>query len=107
MTTKEEIRNLLMTNDRAVARALVVLTSRQTFDEQQDEGTKYLNCRGYRPCHARMGTSMSKFYERNGYLTAKQIAYWRRPMKDGNPRIVIYAGQLVEAAEIKAKVKCQ
>lgn len=102
---KQDIINLLETNDKAVARALVVLTQRQTQDEQASENTKYLNGMGFRPCHARMGTSMAKFYERNGYLSPKQIAYWRKPQKDGKTRIAIYAGQLLEVAQAKAAKK--
>jgi hypothetical protein len=103
MLTKEYIVTLLNTNDKAVARALVVLNTRQTADEQSNEMTRHLNGMGFRPCHARMGTSMAKFYERNGYLTPKQINYWRTPMKNGTPRINIYAGQLLEVAQAKTK----
>jgi hypothetical protein len=102
MTTKAQIVELLRTNDKAVARALVVLCERQTADEQASEHTHHNNGRGFRPCHARMGTSMAKFYSRNGYLTPKQIAYWRAPMKGGQSKIEIYAGQLLEVAEAKA-----
>ena len=102
MTTKAEIVQLLKTNDKAVARALVVLNERQTADEQQKEMTRYQNGRGFRPCHARMGTSMAQFYLQRNYLTAKQVAYWRMPQKDGKMRIEIYAGQLLEVAEAKA-----
>lgn len=105
MTTKESIVKLLKTNDKAVARALVVLTARQTSDEQLQENTKYLNGRGFRPCHARMGTSMANFYSRNGYLSPKQIAYWRGKDKSGKMRIEIYAGQLLEVAKEKAAEK--
>lgn len=102
MLTKDAIIKLLETDDRAVARALVVLTARQTQDEQASESTRYLNGRGYRPCHARMGASMSKFFERNGYLTPKQVAYWRVRDRIGSMRIGIYAGQLLEEAQWKA-----
>lgn len=105
MHTKESIVQLLKTNDKAVARALVVLTARQTSDEQAMEGTKYANGRGFRPCHARMGTSMAKFFERNGYLTPKQLAYWRVYDRSGTMRICVYAGQLLEEAGIKAAAK--
>lgn len=102
MVTKSEVINLLRTNDKAIARALMVLADRQTADEQVSESTKYHNNRGFRPCHARMGTSMAKFYKVRGYLSQKQVAYWRAPMKTGQMRIEIYAGQLVEAAQTKA-----
>lgn len=105
MLTKDAILTLLETNDKAVCRALVVLNARQTFDEQTTENTRHLNGRGFRPCHARMGTSMAKFYSRNGYLTEKQIAYWRREDRAGNMRIGIYWRQLQEEAEVKAAQK--
>lgn len=102
MHTVESIRQLLRNNDHAVARALVALTAKQTADEQRDEHTKYRNDRGFRPCHARMGTSMAKFYQRNGYLTARQVAYWRRTQRDGKMRIEIYAAQLLGIARERA-----
>jgi hypothetical protein len=105
MVTKAEIINLLRTNDRAIARALVVLADRQTADEQVSETTKYNNGRGFRPCNAHMGTSMAKFYKARGYLSPKQVAYWRAKMKTGQMRIEIYAGQLLEAAQAKAAAK--
>lgn len=103
--TKNDIINMLMTNDKAVARALVVLNERQTFDEQCSENTRHQNGRGFRPCHARMGTSMAKFYQRNKYLSPKQIAYWRQEQRDGKSRIAIYAGQLLEVAQNKAAIQ--
>jgi len=102
---KNSIVALLETNDLAVMRALVILKARQTFDEQKAEDTKYLNGRGFRPCHARMGTSMGRVVE-NGYrLTEKQIAYWRRRDKAGNMRIGIYWGQLLEEFKKKQSSK--
>lgn len=98
---KDSIGKLLASHDGAVARALVVLNKRQTADEQIAENTRHLNARGFRPCHARMGTNMAKFYERNGYLTPKQIAYWRKTDRAGNMRIGIYWRQLLE--EIASK----
>lgn len=103
MLTKGHIVQLLKTNDKAVIRALIVLTERQTLDEQASENTKYLNGKGFRPCHARMGTSMANFFNRNKYLSPKQIAYWRAPQKDGKMRIEIYAGQLLEVALEKVR----
>lgn len=103
MLTKAYIIDLLRTNDKAICRALVALNARQTSDEQSSEHTKYHNNKGFRPCHARMGTSMAKFFERNGYLSPKQIAYWRKAMPKGNMRIEIYANQLLEVAKEKQK----
>lgn len=99
---KSYILNLLETNDKAIARALLVLNARQTDDEQVTEDTRHRNGQGFRPCHARMGTSMAKFYSQRGYLSPKQIEYWRKRDKAGNMRIGIYWKQLIEAAQNKA-----
>jgi hypothetical protein len=104
--TGTDIVNLLRSNDKAVARALLVLTARQTEDEKRSESTRHLNGRGFRPCHAKMGVSMAKFYERNGYLSPKQLAYWRKEGKEGM-RISIYWRQLLEAAQAKAAGKAE
>lgn len=105
MVTKAEIVEMLKTNDRAVARALVALTQRQTATEQNAETTINRNDVGFTPADARMGTSMAKFYEKFGRLTEKQIAYWRVPNRRGVARICKYAGQLLEIAEAKAAAK--
>ncbi len=104
--TGTDIVNLLASNDKAIIRALLVLHERQTTDEQVGDTTRHLNGRGFRPCHARMGSSMAKFYQRNGYLSPKQIAYWRKEGKEGM-RISIYWRQLLEAAQAKAAGKAE
>jgi hypothetical protein len=63
MVSKEQIVSLLATKDKAVARALVVLNERQTADEQDSQATRLDNGMGFKPCHARMGTSMAQFYQ--------------------------------------------
>lgn len=100
--TKQYIIDLLKSNDKAVARALVVLKERQDVDEQASETTKRVNGRGFRPCHARMGTSMANFYQSTGRLTEKQVNYWRKLQADGKMRIEIYAGQLLEVSKQRA-----
>lgn len=97
--TKEKIIALLETNDKAVARALIRINNNQTDDEQIQETVKYQNGKGFRPCHAKMGVSMAKFVERTGYLTSKQIQYWRHRDVKGNMRIGIYANQLLKEIE--------
>lgn len=93
---KEKIVNLLASNDVAVGRALVRLFKNQTADEQVNEDVKHRNNKGFRPCHARMGTSMAKFFQERGRLTPKQVSYWRTLDKKGNMRIGIYANQLLK-----------
>jgi hypothetical protein len=99
--TAELIREKLLTDDRWLARALVALNDRQTTDEQRDEVTRYHNEQGFRPMHAKRGTSMARFYLKTGFLTPKQLAWWRARTDSGKTRIEIYAGQLKKVAEAK------
>lgn len=91
-----------------IGRALMALNERQTVDEQRAKNTKYRNGRGFRPCHAHMGTSMATFYENRQHLTDKQVTYWTKPTQKVKnsyhikvSRISIYAGQLLKVAQIK------
>ena len=99
--TVETVREKLLTDDRWLARALVALNDRQTTDEQRDEVTRYHNEQGFRPMHAKRGTSMARFYQQRGFLTPKQIAWWRGRTDSGKTRIEIYANQLIKVAEAK------
>ena len=105
MVSKEQIVSLLATKDKAVARALVVLNDRQTADEQDSQATRLDNGMGFKPCHARMGTSMAQFYQKFGYLSPKQIAYWRKTDAKGTMRIACYWKQLMEVAVQKESSK--
>jgi len=100
-TTKAHIEHLLRTNDKAVGRALVALHARQTADEQNSEATKMHNGIGFTSADAKMGSSMAKFFQRRGYLSPKQLAYWREPNAKGKERIVKYATQLLQVAKEK------
>lgn len=107
---KEQIEVVLSRKDKigmhAIGRALVHLKNRQTSDEQVSMTTKVHNGRGFQPVHAEIGTSMASFYEKNGFLTPKQVAYWQKEtIKVKKPRICRYAGQLVEEAIKKAEAK--
>jgi hypothetical protein len=96
--TAELIRERLKSDDRWLARALVALNRRQTADEQRDETTKYHNLQGFTSGHARRGTSMARFYETRGFLTPKQLAWWRQVTPSGRMRIEIYTQQLLKVA---------
>jgi len=97
--TVDAIRHKLLTDDRWLARALVALNERQTHDEQRDETTRYLNHQGFRPMHAKRGTSMARFYQRTGFLTPRQRAWWRARTNSGKTRIEVYAHQLLQVAK--------
>jgi hypothetical protein len=101
--TEDMIRNKLANDDRWLARALVALNDRQTADEQQAEQTRYHNDQGFTAGHAKRGTGMAKFYLSRGYLTGKQLAWWRQRTPSGRMRIEIYCGQLLKIAREKSQ----
>lgn len=106
MVTKEQIVEVLDRKDHvgmhAVGRALVHLFNRQTAEEQEAEITKDHNGVGFTGVDGEIGTSMAKFYNRNGYLTAKQIAVWQKSHgKTGATKISKYWKQIQEEAEKK------
>lgn len=101
--TKASIIELLRTNDHAVGRALLAINARQTSDEQAQERTKYHNLRGFTSGDAKRGTGMANYYHRFNMLTAKQLAWWRRPNANGRMRIAKYAEQLLLVAAEKAQ----
>lgn len=107
--SKEEIIHLLLTNDKALGRALVMLNKRQTEDEQRSEETRHSNQRGFNAAHAKRGTCMARFYLTAGFLTPKQQDWWRQPVRVGSniPRIGIYAEQLRDIAAAKQARKAQ
>lgn len=107
---REQIEQVLSRKDKvgmhAIGRALVHLKNRQTADEQRSQDTKHANGMGFQPTHAKIGTSMAEFYEKRGFLSPKQVAYWQgETMKVKKPRICRYAGQLVEEAIKKREAK--
>lgn len=101
MLTKDALITKLMTDDRWLGRALVAIAARQTLDERQQEVTKYHNRQGFRPCHAKRGTNMAAFYQRTGFLTPRQLAWWRASTHKSGPRITVYASQLLKVISEK------
>jgi hypothetical protein len=93
---REQITKSLETNDLAVLKAILTVDRNQTQDEQADENTRYRNGMGWRPAHARMGSSLAKFFKERGYLTTNQIEYFKKRGKEGM-RIALYWRQLMEA----------
>jgi|SRR6478609_11769549 len=105
---KEKINELLMTQDKYIGRALVVLKARQTSAEQCTLSTHEHNNRGFTAYDAEPMTSMASFYETHGRLTAKQLAWLRGAKRDGTTgpcRLSKYWAQLIEEIKIKAEKK--
>lgn len=91
---KQLIQQLIVQNDRAVVRALLVLYDAQTPAEQADSKTVEHNGAGFTGADAEVLTSLVSFYTRAGFLTPKQVALARS-------RVPKYWRQLLAAAERK------
>lgn len=86
---------------KAIGRALVALSKRQTMDERLHAHTKYANRLGFSAADARAGTYNAEFYVKHGYLTKGHLDFWRKPDKHNNVRICKYITQLLEIAVAK------
>ena len=95
---KEEIKEMLQTNDNAVIRGIVVIYSLQTEDEKKVGKTIEHNGVGFSGFDAEFMSSLAKFILKRGYLTDKQLEYGRR-------KIMKYAGQLTKVANGELTVK--
>ena len=75
--TRDQIDNILRTNDRAVERAILRLFELQTADEQNATSTKHDNGRGFRSSDARAGTRFARWLlgmnDRNVVKYAKKL----------------------------------
>lgn len=96
--TKESIIRLLETRDDAVARAVHALYKLQTEQERRVEETLHHNGVGFSATHGHIGTSMGKDFAERGFLTPRQIRWWRVRTATGRQRIDIYAAQLAKIA---------
>ena len=100
--TKDSIIKMLMDpspkGSRAIMKAVYAIYKYQTAREVNAENTLEDNGVGFSGAHGEIGTSMGKFFEKRGFLTPKQVAYWRKPMRSGRARITMYAGQLAKIA---------
>jgi hypothetical protein len=76
MATKTQIKGFLkskLASDKKWANtALIKIFEFQTNDEQQTEYTKYVNSVGFSGVDAKILSSLTKFYAKNGFLTPKQ-----------------------------------
>ena len=96
---KEEIVELLKSNDKAVLRGLVVVYSLQTQEEQYTDQTVENNGVGFSGTDAEFLSSLAKQFLERGWLSHKQMEKLR-------VRILKYAGQLTIEEPKCADVKC-
>ena len=76
--TREEIEQLINTNDRMVERSMVVLWERQTRDEQASQTTNHHNGMGFTGWSARSGTYFAEWVQSGRRLTGKHLAKARK-----------------------------
>jgi hypothetical protein len=98
--TKEQIRELLLREDRAVERAMVVLFSRQTSGEQTVGITHERNARGFSSSDASSGTYMAKWVMSGRRLSGSYLDKARQMS-------LRYTRQLMEEAALKAARQLQ
>ena len=91
--TRPEIEALL-TNDRAVERAMVTLWRRQTQDEQSTDSTRHNNGIGFSGWSAKSGSYFARWVMDGNRLTGKHLEKARKIA-------VHHAGQLTQIANGK------
>lgn len=87
----------------AIGRALVHLFRRQTEAERDMNTTCEYNLRGFTGADGRQGALTAKYYLKHKKLLDWQMEIWRKPNKNGIPRLAKYWAQINEEAEKKAK----
>jgi hypothetical protein len=88
---KEDIKELLETNDVAVIKGLIRIYELQTSDEQSDEYTKHHNGVGFSGFDGEFMTSVAKWFLKNGFVSEGQFKHVKKKM-------MRYAGQLAKIA---------
>ena len=94
LLSKKDLRQKLLNEKKVLINALVAINAHQTKDERQILKSVHLNGYGFKPCHAKIGTGMVKYFFKKGTLTDKQISFWTKERGVRKPRILIYFNQL-------------
>lgn len=99
--TKQQVSELILTNDRAVERALICLFRRQTRAEQSSNTTQLHNDIGFTHADSHWGCINAKMVLGGKRLTPFQLEQWRKLDRRGTPRLAKYWRQLSEEATRK------
>ena len=94
MSLRDQILSSLATNERAVAKALVLLYRRQTADEQEAQTTCHVNGRGFNAADASL---LTLYAER--VLRGERLSFER--LHEARNRLRKYVGQLEDEAIAK------
>ena len=91
--TKEEVKELLNSNNKAVMRGILAIYNRQTESEQYCDDTHEVNGVGFNGIDAPFLSNLAKWILDKGYLTDKQMVIARKKM-------LKYSQQLADIANI-------
>lgn len=89
--TREEIENLVQTNDKVLYGALKQLYECQTKDEQNSETTKEQNGVGFNAFDAPILSSLAEGLKKYGSLTVKQRELARKKLKKYTKQLTVLA----------------
>ena len=87
--TKDNLKELLLINNRAVERAITVIYSYQTIGEQAENQTYSANGVGFNQFDSAILSSFAQQLEEGKHLSSKQLAIARN-------KITKYTGQLLK-----------
>lgn len=76
--TREQIKRMLETEDRAVERGILFLHSEQTADERSAGVTREHNGRGFNAMSASFGSSLAEWIGKGRRLSPKQLVGGRK-----------------------------
>lgn len=91
---KEQIKSLLLSNDRAVERAMCALYARQTADERSSSTTQHTNGRGFNAFDAPKGSYYARWVNSGRRLTGRHLESARK-------MAIKYVGQLAEVSSAR------
>ena len=98
--TREQIDEILNTNDRAVERAMVRLYELQTQDEQQSSTTRVHNGQGFGSWYAQKGSYYARWVQSGRSLSGRHL--------DNARKIALkHSRQLVEIANAREAAAAQ
>jgi hypothetical protein len=92
--TRDDIRELLLSNDKAVTRGLSLIYSFQTADEQYGETARVRNGVGFSKFDAEVLSSMARQVNEGKALTPTQLFVARK-------KIIKYTRQIFEYMQVK------
>lgn len=96
--TQASIRQLLLTNDKAVVRACMALYQRQLADEQACGQTRHKNGIGFSNADASPLSHIAKLGSKWG---SSDIGLSAEKLADARQRVLKYTGQLLQIAQQK------